>query len=224
MTFPPAPPPADQPPPPPTNHREPKKKWYKRPVVIVLLSLLALMVACGVVVSTATKKVTGTVSASPEPAITATNPSGADGEQETTPAPPKAPAEPHLGTPVRDGKFEFTASKLRCGVRAIGTSPIDQKAQGQFCLLTLRVKNIGDESQMFDASSQKGFNQAGQEFSADGAASLYANPNGETFLTDINPGNTVSGVVVFDIPKGATLVRAELHDSAFSGGVTVALT
>jgi hypothetical protein len=41
------------------------------------------------------------------------------------------------------------------------------------------------------------------------------------FLQDINPGNSVSGIVVFDVPNGQTPGHLELHDSAFSGGVTV---
>jgi len=40
-----------------------------------------------------------------------------------------------------------------------------------------------------------------------------------------NPGNTVRAVILFDLPKGDRAVKAELelHDSAFSGGVTVSL-
>ena len=45
----------------------------------------------------------------------------------------------------------------------------------------------------------------------------------KTFLEDINPGNSVVGTVVFDVPKGTKVTELELHDSAFSGGVKVAL-
>jgi hypothetical protein len=34
---------------------------------------------------------------------------------------------------------------------------------------------------------------------------------------------TVDGIVVFDVPADVTLTSLELHDSAFSGGVTVGL-
>ncbi|HEY3503108.1 MAG TPA: DUF4352 domain-containing protein [Actinocatenispora sp.] len=44
------------------------------------------------------------------------------------------------------------------------------------------------------------------------------------FLTDINPGNTVTGDIAFDLPKTASIARFELHDSAFSSGVSVANT
>ena len=45
--------------------------------------------------------------------------------------------------------------------------------------------------------------------------------NTRAFLEDINPGNSVKGIVVFDIPKDGQIVKLELHDSAFSGGVVV---
>ncbi|WBB76627.1 DUF4352 domain-containing protein [Micromonospora sp. WMMD1128] len=129
-----------------------------------------------------------------------------------------------IGKPARDGKFEFTVKSARCGVAKVGSSMLGAKAQGQFCLVTVNVKNIGKESQMFDGSSQKAYAANGTEYSADGTAALYANQDAETFLNDINPGNQVTGVVVFDIPKNVKLARLELHDSPFSGGVTVSLT
>ncbi|MFG1716111.1 DUF4352 domain-containing protein [Micromonospora sp. NPDC049203] len=133
------------------------------------------------------------------------------------------PKTAKIGQPARDGKFEFTVKSAKCGVGKVGSSAFGATAQGQFCLVTLNVKNIGKESQMFDGSSQKAYAANGTEYSADGSAGLYANKNAETFLNDINPGNQVTGVVVFDIPKGVKLARLELHDSPFSGGVTVSL-
>ncbi|MFI6332468.1 DUF4352 domain-containing protein [Micromonospora chersina] len=133
------------------------------------------------------------------------------------------PKTAKIGQPARDGKFEFTVKSSKCGVAKIGTDMLGAKAQGQFCLVTVNVKNIGKESQMFDGSSQKAYAANGTEYSADGGAAIYANKNAETFLNDINPGNQVTGVVVFDIPKNVKLAKLELHDSPFSGGVTVSL-
>ncbi|MEV4481681.1 DUF4352 domain-containing protein [Micromonospora coxensis] len=129
-----------------------------------------------------------------------------------------------IGQPARDGKFEFTVKSTKCGVAKVGDSVLGDKAQGQFCLVTINVKNIGKEAQMFDGSSQKAYAADGTEYSADGGAAIYANKNAETFLNEINPGNQVTGVVVFDIPKNVKLAKLELHDSPFSGGVDVALS
>lgn len=129
-----------------------------------------------------------------------------------------------IGQPARDGKFEFTVKSSKCGVAKIGTDLIGAKAQGQFCLVTLNVKNIGKESQTLDGSSQKALAADGTEYSSDTEAGLYANKEASTFFEEINPGNQVTGVFVFDIPKNVKLTKLELHDSMFSGGVTVSLT
>ena len=44
-------------------------------------------------------------------------------------------------------------------------------------------------------------------------------------LEQINPGNSVGGKIVFDIPKNAKPETIELHDDRlFSGGVAVSLS
>ncbi|SCF06385.1 protein of unknown function [Micromonospora coriariae] len=144
--------------------------------------------------------------------------SGGSGKGEDAPA-----KTAKVGEAARDGKFEFTVKSAKCGVAKVGSDMLGQKAQGQFCLVTVNVKNIGKEAQMFDGSSQKAYAADGTEYSADGGAAIYANKNAETFLNDVNPGNQVSGVVVFDIPKNVKLAKLELHDSPFSGGVDVSL-
>lgn len=57
--------------------------------------------------------------------------------------------------------------------------------------------------------------------SVDGGADLWMN---EGIQTDINPGNQVNVKVAFDVPNGTQPSEIELHDSAFSGGVTVRLS
>lgn len=133
-----------------------------------------------------------------------------------------APAAAKVGQAVRDGKFEFTVTKIKCGVTRVGTEYFGQKAQGQFCLVTVKVSNIAKESQSFSSSSQKAFGADGAAFETDDAAGLYIKDN-DTLFTTINPGNTVTGVLVFDIPKTAKLAKLELHDSPFSGGVLVTI-
>ncbi|MFG1674640.1 DUF4352 domain-containing protein [Micromonospora sp. NPDC049282] len=133
------------------------------------------------------------------------------------------PKTAKIGQPARDGKFEFTVKSAKCGVAKVGSSALGAKAQGQFCLVTITVKNIGKKAQLLDGSSQTAYAANGTEYSTDTEAGLYANQEQSTFFEEINPGNQVTGVFVFDIPKTVKLTRLELHDSAFSGGVTVAL-
>jgi hypothetical protein len=139
-------------------------------------------------------------------------------------APPAKPAapEPAIGAPFRDGKFEFTVTSLKHAASA-GNDTFGKKAQGVFVLVNVKVKNTGDEAQTFDSSPQKLHDAAGRQYDADGAAAMYLGGDAKSFLEQINPGNAVTGVVIFDVPKGTKLNELELHDSIFSGGVTVPL-
>jgi hypothetical protein len=46
----------------------------------------------------------------------------------------------------------------------------------------------------------------------------------DLWLKEINPGNQIDGQLIFDVPADAKIVTAEMHDSAFSGGVKIDLT
>ncbi len=121
----------------------------------------------------------------------------------------------------RDGKFEFIVTNIKYGVPHVGSDSFGENAQGQFVLVTVTVKNIGDKPQTFDGSSQKAKGVNGAVYEHNGSAEMSANSDTQTFLNGINPGNSVTGVIVFDIPKDAKIASLELHDSPFSGGVTV---
>lgn len=131
-----------------------------------------------------------------------------------------------LNEAARDGKFEFVVKSVECGKSEVVSPESDalrQKAQGQYCLMTVTVKNIGNEQQFFSASDQKLLNASNQQYTADSTATLYNGGSNQQLLAQINPGNSVEGVLVFDIPADQTAVTAELHDSAFSDGVKVSL-
>jgi hypothetical protein len=142
-----------------------------------------------------------------------------------SPKPAAAATIAKIGEEADDGKFAFTVTSVKCGEPTVTDSSgyLTKTAQGQYCLLTLSVKNIGDKQQLFSESDQKLLNATSQQYSPDSTATLYNSSNSDVFLSEINPGNTVSGVLVYDIPVGQTPVTAELHDSSLSGGVKVSL-
>jgi hypothetical protein len=82
---------------------------------------------------------------------------------------------------------------------------------------------LADQSQTLDSTSQYLYDSSNKKYSSDSEATIDVSPTDNTFFNPINPGNTVSGTIVFDIPKGVTPTVAELHDSALSGGVKVSL-
>lgn len=128
-----------------------------------------------------------------------------------------------IGEPARDGKFEFIVNKIDCGRTQLGGQFANHKAQGEFCLVDVTIKNIGDQAQSLFEDNQYAFNAEGQKYSADTEASFYLDEAASTIYEEINPGNSVKGKIIFDVPKGTKLVKLELHDSAFSGGVEVNL-
>lgn len=95
----------------------------------------------------------------------------------------------------------------------------------QFCSMNLTVKNIGSVAQSFDASSQYVYDNTGKQYSDSSDATITANTTSSQFpvYESVNPGVTVSGIVVFDVPKGVTPVYAMLHDSGASNGIKVNL-
>ncbi len=142
----------------------------------------------------------------------------------TTETSQEAAAVAGVGDAVRDGKFEFVVKSVDCGKTVLGNNEfLREEAQGEFCILDVSVKNIGDVPQTFSGSDQLVFNEAGQKYNNDLSAEFALDADGDTWLEEINPGNSLTGKIVFDVPKGTELVKAELHDSAFSNGVDVEL-
>ncbi|MGW5451000.1 DUF4352 domain-containing protein [Nocardia sp. NPDC003979] len=125
------------------------------------------------------------------------------------------------GTEVRDGKFAFTVTQVDPPVRTVGDNPYLQKtAQGEFVLVHVEVANVGDVAQQYFGANQKLIDAQGREFANDTSAEINVN---DELVAEINPGNKISVVLVFDVPTGTDPAAVEFHDSAFSNGARVAL-
>lgn len=182
-----------------------KKNWFAEHKI---LTGVLIFIGLGIIGSAAGGN-------SPTTKVDTNNPSNAATKATSTPITKLA----SINEPSTDGKFEFTITGMECGKASVGNNPyLTKEAQGQYCLLNINVKNTGDQAQLFDSSMQYLYDSAEAKYSADGTASMYANPQGSTFLNQINPGNSVSGTIVFDVPKDKTPIKAELHDSIFSKG------
>jgi hypothetical protein len=128
---------------------------------------------------------------------------------------------------VRDGKFQFTITSV-AHVKSVGDTAdgFGDTAQGEYTVLHVTVTNISDQPQTLDDSSQYIYDSAGRKYNASTSADLDLNSatgSDSVFFNNINPGNTVRGELAFDMPAGAKAVKAELHDSVFSGGISVNL-
>jgi hypothetical protein len=142
-------------------------------------------------------------------------------------AAPAAPQVAKIGAPVRDGKFQFTITSVS-QAESVGDTAngLGDTAQGNYTILHVTVTNIGSQPQTLDDSSQYVYDASGRKYDASTSADIDLNSasgSDSVFFNDINPGNTVHGELAFDMPTGLKAVKAELHDSVFSGGVTVNL-
>ncbi len=128
-----------------------------------------------------------------------------------------------IGSSASDGEFTFTVNSFKCGEQSLGNNQFTRtKAQGEFCIAKVTVENTGKVSQLMDGSNQYLF-IGDKKYSADSDA-IFADKRAEAFFVEeINPGLSVDGIIVWDVPKGSQPDRLMLHDSLFSGGVEVNL-
>jgi hypothetical protein len=127
---------------------------------------------------------------------------------------------------ARDGDFAFQVKGIACGqaeAQAVyndpditGTMPPDTKE----CIVELRVTDDKDVAQTFYDSNQYAYDPRGQQFTADDNG-IYL--TGDKNATQLNPGVSMTALVPFNIPSGDSITQLQLHDSEFSGGVTVNL-
>ncbi|HEX5017660.1 MAG TPA: DUF4352 domain-containing protein [Actinomycetes bacterium] len=179
----------------------PQQKHTLRNVVLIVIGVFVLLVGgCTVAVVVAGgKAINDAIESADDPAS-------------------KAPE----GAEIRDGKFEFDVKSMECGLKQVSSGFSKEKAKGQFCVVTMTVSNIGDESQMFSDSDQYAYNAEGARYSADTGAGLALNKGDKGFLPEINPGNSINNVkVVYDIPADQEIVELELHDSFLSDGIRI---
>lgn len=188
-------------------------------IVLVVGGVFLLIIIIGVAGSSSDNDSdTASTSTSRAPSSAASPPAapGTSTEAAVEPEPPPA----GIGTEVRDGKFAFVVTSI--DTSAVAGDPSNPfmrvEPQGVFVNVHMAVTNIGNEPQTFFADNQKLF-IGEREYSPDTMAAVWT----KSTNVEINPGNTIQAVVSFDVPANPPPVvsSVELHDSMFSGGVTV---
>ena len=74
-------------------------------------------------------------------------------------------------------------------------------------------------SQTYFSGNQYAYDPAGHQFSADATATEALVSADDD--TEVHPGATINVIFPFQIPVNDRIIRLELHDSAYSNGVTV---
>lgn len=207
---------------------EPKKRsWFARHKILTGIAALVLMVGFVNAVSGGDDKQVadpalvdapvGAAQADPAAAQQA-----APAEAPKKEAPKEDPVVP-VGTAAKDGDFEFTVTKSSCGKTELGDQYLNKQAQGQFCEVGVTVKNVGKKPGTFGYSDATVFDATGQQFAADTDAMFY-DPKNSVFYEQINPGNKLTGTLVFDVPAETKPAHIQLKGSMFSSGVNLALS
>lgn len=199
----------------------PRKRHRLRYAVLGALGVLVLIIVIATAVSGGGGGTSPTTASNPTGGGQANYAAASTGGQANS-------AAASIGTPARDGRFQFTVTSVTYANTVGGTCrQFESAGRGRhFALLHVTVKNIGSQSHAYDDDSSQLVFAHGRKFSASTMADIEANAtsvSGRAFLNDIKPGNTVHGVIAFDMPAKLRPGRAELHDSMFSNGVTVSL-
>lgn len=202
---------------PPQDAAKPSKPWYKKIwvwaiAVVVIIAAASAAGGGGRTTSPATPAPAGT---------TASQPASSSAPSATSPS-PEAPKAPGIGTAVTSGPFEMTVTKVEPGVKVLGTDPISTKPQGQFVVISMTVKNTDKKAEYFFSDSVKLLSADKVEYSVSTAASIYLGEESALF-EQINPGNTLTGKMAFDIPVGVTPTMLQFSGGLFDKAVEVSL-
>ena len=207
------------------------RPWYKRPKRVTLVVLVTIIVISIASNSSNPKKSSPAAASSNASSTTvakkkATSTTEVSKTTSTTVAVTKATVASvsGIGQVVKDGDFAFVVKSVLCGAQAaaaVNSGGIGETVPSGAleCIVTMTVTNDKSQAQTFFDSNQYAYDAKGRQFSADSNGSIYL--TGDQDGNQINPGITVTAPVPFQIPAGDTIVKMVLHDSAYSGGVTV---
>ena len=104
-----------------------KKNWFIRHKVLTVIIVLFVL---GLIGSAAGGSKSGTTTVSSDTTGTSASPKAQTAK---------------VGETANDGKFQFTVSSITCGKTSVGANQyLTKQPQGQYCLLSVSVKNIGE--------------------------------------------------------------------------------
>ncbi|WP_084958596.1 serine/threonine-protein kinase [Thermoactinospora rubra] len=114
---------------------------------------------------------------------------------------------------ARDGKLSFAVTKASCPKPA-------RSASARTCTISLRVRNVGQESRVLYPGQQKIVDTGGV---AHPGTRLLDKSGKALTPVRVPPGQSFTGALVFELPRATRPEALELHDSALSRGVRVRL-
>lgn len=133
----------------------------------------------------------------------------------------EATADAGIGTPVEVGDLSLTVTDVQTGVASVGDPMWDTQANGEFVIVSFTITNNGSSPESIFSNDFMLLNDAGAEF-ATSSDTWHVEDN--LSWEEINPGNSFTGVLVYDVPAGTTVTGLEVTVGWFSSPVSVDLT
>lgn len=130
-----------------------------------------------------------------------------------------------IGEVAQSGDLAFTVTGVK-EYKSLGNSFTRKDAQGIFKVVTLKVENTGKETRTIDSSMIKLSDSQGRTFerSIDGqTAKGLAQGQVDLFLQQVQPSLSITGEIVFDIPKDAQGLVLEVRGGLFAPATEITL-
>lgn len=198
------------------------RNWFARHIILSgILGLIVLIIVISASGSGGKKSDEQTTSTETK---TATSQSPTTTADKKTAASPSPASLAKIGEAVTDGDLSFTV----LGVKTANTlgSYYSKTAQGMFYIVTVQVKNNAKDTKTIDSSQFQVTDNQGHTFdrSSDGQTALgFQQGHVDLFLQQVQPSLSVTGDIVFDVPKDATGLKLVVKSGLFSSGKQIDL-
>jgi len=181
--------------------------------------LIAVLIVVALIVIVAIGSALNGGGSKASPGTSSTTEAAATGSASTQPgkATTAAAAMPGIGAAVTDGDLQFTGTAYKCGV-TVKDARGALAPQGQFCQLDLTIKNTGKTQATVDSTQINLLDAAGVEYSTSSDTLMV---DGNIFLKQVNPGNSITGSAYFDVPKEVSPTVARVKGGLFSKGTQI---
>ncbi len=182
------------------------RNWFLRhPILSIIIVLIVIGMASG-----SGDPKTGDNTSSPTPSSTSTE---------------QVVVLPKIGEAVQDKDLSFTVKSIETAA-TVGSSYSKKTAQGMFNIITIEIKNVGKETVSVDSSQFQLLDAQGNKFdrSVEGQTAMGLSKGAvDLFLQQVQPSLSVTGNLVFDIPKEATGLKLVVKGGLFSSGKQIDL-
>jgi hypothetical protein len=123
-----------------------------------------------------------------------------------------------IGDTVRVGEFQYIVNKVSTST-GLGdvADGIGAKPNGIFYVVNVTVKNLDNTASTVDDTLFK-LKDGSNEYSASTEGDIYGNQNNNFFLQQLNPNVSLTGNVVFDMPKDAKGFSLDVSGGMTKGG------